>query len=130
MRRESREIAMHVLFHKEFEKDFQIRNFLSLYDKQFNKETLDYAQTLTNGCNEHAEKIDQLINSSSNQWRIERMSSVDRNILRLAVFEMKFSSSIIPPHVAINEALEIAKKYSAAESISFINGVLDQVAKR
>jgi transcription antitermination protein NusB len=130
MRRESREIAMHVLFHKEFEKEFQIREFLSLYDRQFNEETLSYAQILVDGCKEHSEKIDQLINSASNQWKIERMSSVDRNILRLSVFEMKFSSQIIPPHVAINEALEIAKKYSAAESISFINGVLDQVAKR
>lgn len=130
MRRESREIAMHVLFHKEFEKDFRIGEFLRLYDKQFNDETLNYAQALVDGCKDHAEEIDKLINASSNQWKVERMSSVDRNVLRLAVFEMKFAVQIIPPHVAINEALEIAKKYSAAESISFINGVLDQVAKR
>lgn len=130
MRRDSRELAMHVLFHEEFEKDFSITSFLSLYDKTFNSDTLSYAQMIADGTRTHLDQVDQMINSASNQWKVQRMSSVDRNILRLAVFEMKFSSEAIQTQVAINEALEIAKKYSTAESVAFINGILDQVSKR
>lgn len=130
MRRDARELAMQVLFHHEFEADFKIESFLSLYEQKFDTETLNYAQLLADGAKENLEKIDQLINSISNQWKVQRMSSVDRNVIRVSVFEMKFSAETIQPQVAINEALEIAKKYSAAESIPFINGILDQVNRR
>lgn len=130
MRREARELAMQVLFHNEFEKDFRIGAFLELYEKKFTGDTLTYAQNLADGTQLQLNKIDEMINAVSNQWKVQRMSSVDRNIIRIAVFEMKFSTDPIQPQVAINEALEIAKKYSANESTSFINGILDQVAKK
>ena len=74
------------------------------------------------------EQIDELIASHSQNWRLERMPAVDRNLLRVAVAEMLgFKSTPFP--IVINEALEIARRYSAAESINFLNGVLDSIAK-
>ncbi|HDO30234.1 MAG TPA: transcription antitermination factor NusB, partial [Desulfobacteraceae bacterium] len=67
-----------------------------------------------------------LLAGHSHNWRLERMSLVDRNILRIAVFEMRYCDDV-PARVAINEALEIAKRYSIADSVSFINGILDAV---
>lgn len=73
-------------------------------------------------------KIDELITSHSKHWRIERMPAVDRNLLRMAVAEMLgFKGTPFP--IVINEALEIARRYSAAESINFLNGVLDSIAR-
>ena len=71
------------------------------------------------------EKIDELITANSKHWRIERMPSVDRNILRLAVYEMMYSNT--PAAVVIDEALELARRYSNEESVQFVNGVLDAV---
>ena len=135
MRRESRELAMQILFHHEFENDpsstqFAVDHFLALYEKKFNTETLNYAQNIFEGIQKNRAQVDDLIHSCSAHWKMNRMSSVDRNILRVATFELKFSTGEVQPQVAINEAIEIAKKYSTAESSAFINGVLDQVAKK
>jgi N utilization substance protein B len=81
------------------------------------------------GVQSHKEKIDQILQSSSNHWKIDRMSTVDRNILRIATFEMHFASEPVKPSITINEAIEISKKYGTSESSSFVNGLLDQVAK-
>jgi N utilization substance protein B len=87
-----------------------------------------FAEDLFRVANEHREKIDALIASHSQNWRLERMPAVDRNLLRMAVAEMiGFRSTPFP--IVINEALEIARRYSAAESIHFLNGVLDSVAR-
>ncbi len=134
MRRESRELAMQILFHHEFEEShtaiFAVKDFLAMYEKKFNSETLNYAQQIFEGVRKSQSQIDDLINACSAHWKVNRMSSVDRNILRVSTYEMKFSNGEVKPQVAIDEAIEIAKKYSTAESSSFINGVLDQVAKR
>lgn len=135
MRRESRELAMQLLFHHEFEVDpkstrFSVEDFLALFEKKFNAETLNYAQDIFEGIQARRSQVDDLIHACSAHWKMNRMSSVDRNILRVATYELKFSTGDVQPQVAINEAIEIAKKYSTAESSSFINGVLDQVAKR
>jgi transcription antitermination factor NusB len=73
-------------------------------------------------------EIDPLIREHSQHWRLERMPAVDRNIVRLGVYEMLFRSEA-PPAVVINEALEIARKFSEEESVAFINGLLDQIRK-
>ncbi len=76
----------------------------------------------------HQERIDQLIVSNSKHWRLERMSAVDRNLLRMAIGEMLgFKGTPYP--IVINEALEIGRRYSAPESINFLNGMLDSVAR-
>lgn len=87
-----------------------------------------FAEDLFRVAEERREQIDELIATHSAHWRIERMPAVDRNLLRMAVAEMLgFKGTPFP--IVINEALEIARRYSAPESINFLNGVLDSIAK-
>lgn len=91
-------------------------------------EVRGFAEDLFRVANANLEKIDELIVANSRHWRLERMSAVDRNLLRMAVGEMLgFKSTPFP--IVINEALEIGRRYSAPESINFLNGVLDAVAR-
>lgn len=86
-----------------------------------------FAEDLFRVATEHQEKIDELISANSKHWRLERMPAVDRNLLRMAVGEMiGFKGTPFP--IVINEALEIARRYSAPESINFLNGMLDAIA--
>ena len=85
-----------------------------------------FAEQLVQGVELHQEEIDRLIASASEHWRLERMSIVDRNILRLALFEMLYCSDI-PPKVSINEAVDIGKSFGTEESGAFINGILDHI---
>jgi len=85
----------------------------------------EFMETLVRGASEHASDIDKRIMAKSEHWRLERMPAVDRNILRLAVYEM--TGLATPAPVVIDEALELARQFSGDESVSFINGVLDAV---
>ena len=85
-----------------------------------------YGRQLIEGIHAHADDIDRLLAGHSHNWRVERMSSVDRNILRLAIYEMLHRDDI-PPVVSINEAVDIAKKFSTQDSGKFVNGILDKV---
>jgi N utilization substance protein B len=87
-----------------------------------------FADPLIRGVLEHREKIDAEIQKHAKNWSLQRMAAVDRNVLRLAVFEMLFREDI-PPIVSINEAVDIAKKFSTHDSGKFVNGILDQVRK-
>jgi transcription antitermination protein NusB len=90
-------------------------------------EVRGFAEDLFRSALERQEQIDELIATNSRHWRIERMPAVDRNLLRMAVGEMLgFKSTPFP--IVINEALEIARRYSAPESINFLNGILDAIA--
>jgi len=87
-----------------------------------------FAEDLFRSAYERREQIDELIAQHSKHWRIERMSAVDRNLLRMAVGEMlAFKGTPFP--IVINEALEIARRFSSPESINFLNGVLDSIAR-
>jgi N utilization substance protein B len=86
------------------------------------------ANELFFGTTENVAEIDQLVRAHAEHWRLERMAAVDRNILRLAVYEL-IRCRETPPAVVINEALEIAHKFSGEESVHFINGVLDSIRK-
>ena len=90
------------------------------------EEAFQYAQDLVRGTIENQEKIDDLIRAQADNWRLERMPAVDRNILRLAIYEMLHREDI-PPVVSINEAVDIAKKFSTEDSGKFVNGILDKV---
>jgi transcription antitermination protein NusB len=91
-------------------------------------EVRGFAEDLFNSSLSHGEQIDELISTNSRHWRLERMPAVDRNLLRMAVGEMlTFKSTPFP--IVINEALEIARRYSAPESINFLNGILDAIAR-
>ena len=86
-----------------------------------------FATELVDGVCEALEEIDTLLGAHSHHWRLERMSSIDRNILRLGVFELKYRPDI-PKKVTLNEAIELAKKYGTENSSAFINGLLDRLA--
>jgi N utilization substance protein B len=86
----------------------------------------DFAFELANGVHQYREEIDTLIRRLSEHWRLERMSAVDRNILRLAIFELLYRADI-PAKVSINEAVDLGKKYGSEDSGSFINGILDRI---
>ncbi len=86
-----------------------------------------FAQELVNGVQANAAELDRLIEANSHNWRLERMSRIDRNILRLGTFELSKRDDI-PKKVSINEAVEMAKKFGTEESFAFINGLLDRIA--
>jgi N utilization substance protein B len=88
----------------------------------------EFMEELAKGTSEMAPDIDNRITSKSENWRLERMPTVDRNILRLAIYEM--SRQETPAAVVIDEALELARQFSGEESVSFINGILDAVHKQ
>ena len=87
----------------------------------------EFMETLVRGTKENVDEIDSWISKKSENWRLERMPAVDRNILRMALFEM--SKTDTPPAVVIDEALELARQFSGDESVAFINGVLDAVRR-
>ncbi|MCB0341348.1 MAG: transcription antitermination factor NusB [Pseudobdellovibrionaceae bacterium] len=131
VRRKSRELALQVEFQREFVSDVDVKTSLEYFKKSFSApmEVWSYAEELLQGIYQHKEEIDNLIQSHSSNWKMERMAMVDRNLLRIAVFEICFSQGQIPPNAAINEAIEIAKKYGTTESAAFLNGILDEIAK-
>jgi N utilization substance protein B len=86
-----------------------------------------FMETLVKGTEQHREMLDAVITTKSEHWRVERMPVVDRNILRMAVFEMREVKT--PAPVVIDEAVELARQFSSDESIGFINGVLDAIRK-
>jgi len=88
-----------------------------------------YADEIIRGVNAQRSAIDGKIQSASTHWKVERMATIDRNILRVAVYELLFAPIPIKENIVINEAVEIAKKFGTTESASFVNGLLDQVAK-
>ena len=89
----------------------------------------EFADRLVRGVLEHGQEIDQVIEEHSENWRLERMPAVDRNILRIATFEFLHCEEI-PPKVTLNEAIELGKRFGSEESGSFINGILDRILSR
>lgn len=90
--------------------------------------TRKFADQLFEGAVTEATSSDKLVEKLSENWRLDRLATVDRNILRLAIYELRFGTA--PPKVVINEALELAKKFSSADSPAFLNGVLDAAFKK
>jgi N utilization substance protein B len=92
-------------------------------------EEVEFAQRLCMGVEERRAEIDALIEESSTNWRLPRMPVVDRNVLRIAAFEL-LGCADIPATVSINEAIELAKKYGSADSRAFVNGIVDRMARQ
>jgi N utilization substance protein B len=129
-RRKSRELAMQMLFQGDLGKQTaeQVTKTFWLAREESDAEVRGFAEDLYRMATLHAAEIDALIVQHLVNWRLERMPGVDRNVLRLAAAEMLgFKGTPFP--IVINEALEIARRYSAPESVSFLNGVLDAMAK-
>ncbi len=94
----------------------------------YQQDVIDYTRSLLSGIERERDTIDRLIKDASEHWRLDRLTYVDINILRLGIYEMLYSEDV-PPKVAIDEAIEIGKKYGAEDSREFINGVLDRILK-
>jgi len=90
-------------------------------------EQVDFANELVRGYAEHEDEVDEIIRSASHHWRLERMPIVDRNVLRVAIVELREMGDI-PKRVTLNEAVELAKRFGSEGSGSFVNGVLDRIA--
>ena len=102
-------------------------SYRQVEDRQNQDEIFNYAQTIVDGVVEHYEEIDDLLETYAQDWSIDRMPTLDRAILRCALWEILYNTEV-PAGVAINEAVEIAKEYSTDESGGFINGLLSKIA--
>lgn len=133
MRRQARELGLQLLFQTEFNTELEptsiLNRTLESIDEQPDSATVDYAKHIYLGVLDHKNEIDQRIQSASQHWKIDRMASVDRNLLRVATYEMFYSPDPIEPKIALNESIEIAKRFGTGESGGFVNGVLDQIVK-
>lgn len=129
-RRKSRELAMQMLFQADVGKQTpdQVRATFWKAGDPVEPEVRGFAEDLFRVSSTRMDEIDELIVANSRHWRLERMPAVDRNLLRMAIGEMLgFKSTPFP--IVINEALEIGRRYSAPESLNFLNGVLDAIAR-
>lgn len=128
-RRKARILALHSLYQSELTATPVTEKFSLMCENfEVSKKSIPYAEELVNGISQHWDEINQLIQNNAANWRLDRMSVIDRNIMRIATFEMRYQKDL-PPSVAIDEALEVAKQYSTDEAAPFINGVLDSINK-
>lgn len=129
-RREAREHVMKLLFQKEFLEEKEYEEQVIWYLERFNvgEKQQPFILEEYSGTLEQQTEIDNIITTSSKNWKTNRMAKLDLTILRLAVYEMYYVKDI-PNNVAINEAVELAKKYSGDEAPAFINGLLANVIK-
>lgn len=129
-RRKAREYAFQFLFQFDFTGKKPGGEELSEFweGKEEDAEGREFIKAILNGTIKHLSEIDAAVQKAAEHWVLQRMAVVDRNILRLATYELLYRRDI-PSAVTINEAIEIAKRYSSIESASFINGILDTIAK-
>lgn len=134
-RRKSREIALQMLYQMEMTGQ-PPHTVIDLYyelssggdddNRNFDLAVRPFAEQLVGGVHAHRDELDRMIVAASENWRIERMSIIDRNVLRIALFEMLYCLEI-PPKVSINEAIDLGKTFGNPDSGAFINGILDRL---
>ncbi len=129
-RRKAREYALQIIFQIDFrEKKIDSKDLEDFWsDKKESKDVKEFTEELVRGTLSKIDEIDTMIKRVAENWILERMAAVDRNILRFAAYELLYRKDI-PSAVTINEAIEIAKKFSSTEAAPFINGILDRLAK-
>lgn len=134
-RRKGREYALQVLFGSDLGSGASTgaprdaRDLAAFWaQRRAASEVRAFAETLIGGVDQHRSEIDALVARHATHWSIDRMAAVDRNVLRLAVYELLYARDV-PERVVLNEAIEIAKKYGTDESGSFVNGILDHIVK-
>lgn len=128
-RRLARETALQVLFQRDLTKEpLIIAEQVQRWAEEFvvPEASKDFALELVEGTIAHQEEIDQTIASFAQEWTIDRMAKVDRNVMRLAAYEILFRSDI-PGRVSLNEGIELAKRFGGEESAKFVNGILDRI---
>jgi N utilization substance protein B len=128
-RRKSREFAMQMLYQWELGGNTPEQVGATFFlERKADSEVEDFARLLFQGVVDDIKRLDELLRAHAENWRLERMAAVDRSILRLAVYELLHCPET-PPHAVINEALEIARRFSGDGSVEFVNGILDSVMK-
>ena len=128
-RRKSRELALQILFELDTNQS-DVQKAIDQFWKNFDypEDLREFSERLVEGVAEHLEEIDRLIKKHAKNWSLSRIDRVDRNIMRAAIFELAHCPDI-PPKVAINEAIELSKKFGSEKSPSFVNGILDKIAQ-
>lgn len=129
-RRKSRELALQMLYQADLGQQpaEQVRSTFWKGQSEVSPEVKGFAEDIFRVARDRAQEIDKLIEAHADNWRMDRMAAVDRNLLRSAIAEL-LGFPQTPRAVVINEAIEIAKKFSSPESTNFINGVLDKIGK-
>jgi len=128
-RRKSRELALQMMYQWELgghTPEHVLKTFLA--SKKLDADVETFARTLFEGAVGEVEALDRALAGRAEHWKVERMAAVDRNVLRVALYELLHCPET-PPKVVINEALEIARRYSGEDSVEFVNGVLDGIRK-
>lgn len=131
-RRKAREMALQVLFQLDYEhtnaEDAMTAVFAERVDAS--DKAKEYTKQLVEGTLSKIAEIDAVITTKSTDWKIDRMAGVDRNISRIAIYEMQYGNETIPPNVVINEAVELAKEFGTDESGRFVNGILGSLVNK
>jgi N utilization substance protein B len=129
-RRKAREYALQILFQLDIRKEKPSTTIFKRFWEEHSPddEVKAFTEEIVKGAYKHREKINKQIHACAKNWSLDRMATVDRNVLRMAVYEILYRMDI-PASVTINEAIEIAKKYGTDESGAFVNGILDSVAR-
>ena len=134
VRRRSREMTLQLLFQREYASDGHVSGLVASPDtalKRFIQDfEVEYGSQLFLGVSARIKDLDAVIQASSVHWKIPRMGLVDLTVMRIAVYEMKFADPIMQPNIAIDEAVEIAKKFGSTDSGGFVNGILDHVKRQ
>jgi transcription antitermination protein NusB len=126
-RREAREKAIQALFQIDVSDTDRSEAIANLFDEE-NVEVDEYLEKLVFGTTDHIEQIDEALNNYLENWTLDRLGNIDRAVLRLAVYEMKYETEV-PRNVVYNEAIELAKTFGGEESGRFVNGVLTKVSQ-
>jgi transcription antitermination factor NusB len=129
-RSRARELALQVLYQVDLrgpEVLAEANSFVRTEERDV--QTCEFALHLVDGVREHRDELDRAIQAVAQNWEISRMAVIDRNVLRLAAYELMHCTDI-PPKVSINEAIELGKRYSTQNSGGFINGILDKIKDR
>ncbi|KUO58902.1 MAG: N utilization substance protein B [Gracilibacter sp. BRH_c7a] len=128
-RRLARETALQVLFQLDVTGENEsLEKVIEHWTEEFvvSEKYKNFTIELVEGTLHHKEEIDKMISKTAHEWALDRMNGVDRNLMRLAIYEMLYYADT-PQRVTLNEAIEIAKKFGSAESAKFINGILDKL---
>lgn len=130
-RTQGREAALQMLYQSEFLKGDSLQDMVLTFwdtsrDKELDQASRDFAEKIVYGVLKNIESIDELVSKYAQNWNLSRMAIIDRNVLRLATYELLHCDDI-PPKVTINEAVNMAKRFSQIDSGKFVNGILDRI---
>lgn len=128
-RTQSRECALQILYQYEMNPEPMpqiLEKFWSEQDETYSEETRRFSEKLALGTVEHQVEIDKVLEKYADNWELSRMAMIDRNVMRLATYELLYLADV-PPKVTLNEAVNLAKKFSQEESGKFVNGILDKI---